>query len=69
METAKQSFKQQVRAKLDYIQSELTYLKKHIDDPDVFLTPEEEILLRASYENEKKGELVSHAELKRILGR
>ena len=45
----------------------IEFLKANLPDKEMFLTVEEEILLKNSYENEEKGRLVSSNELKKEL--
>ena len=57
-----------ILSRLDSIKSELDYIKEHMVDKDMFLDKEEMKLLEESYENEKKGELLSQEELEKELG-
>ncbi|MBS3165880.1 hypothetical protein J4444_02040 [Candidatus Woesearchaeota archaeon] len=54
--------------RLDAIKIELDYIKENLPDKDIFLTPEERILLEESYSNEKEGKLVSSKDLRKNLG-
>ena len=53
---------------LKEIRKGIEFLKANIPDKNMFLTIEEEKLLKESYENEKKGELISSSELKKEFG-
>jgi len=58
----------EILMKLARLQADIDYLKSHVKDEDIFLTAEEEELLKESYENEKNGKLISSAKLKKELG-
>ncbi len=55
-------------ADLADIKSELHEIKENMPSKDMFLSTEEAKLLKESFRNEKKGELVSSKELKKELG-
>lgn len=56
-----------IMEELRVIREGIEFLKKNIIDKDMFLTKDEEILLKESYENEGRGELVSSEQLKKDL--
>lgn len=58
----------QIIGELKSIKEELSYIKEHMVDKEMFLDPEEKELLKESLENEKKGELTSQEELEEELG-
>lgn len=51
------------------MKKELSYIKEHMVDVDMFLTPEEEERLNEALEEHKKGKTISLANLKKELGR
>jgi hypothetical protein len=59
---------EEILGKLNKIELDIEYLKKHVKDEDIFLSKEEEKLLEESYENEKNGKLKSHEDLEKELG-
>lgn len=59
---------EQVLNELKAIRVDINIIKQNMSDKDRFLTNEEEALLGESFENEKKGELVSSQTLRRHLG-
>jgi len=59
---------QQIMEELKEIKEELTYIKIHMVDRDMFLDKEEKQLLKESYENEKQEELISQEELEKEMG-
>ena len=59
---------QEILKELREIRIEIKSIKENMPNRDMFLTAEEERLLEESYENEKKGELVSSIELRKKLG-
>ena len=58
----------QVLDELKDIRKELKIIKENMPDKDMFLTAEEERLLAESYENEKKGKLISSKDLRKEIG-
>lgn len=58
----------QILRELKEIKSDIKTIKENMPDKDMFLTAEEERLLEESYENEKKGELISSGKLRKELG-
>ena len=56
----------EILLKLTKLQSDMDYVKGHIKDEDIFLTMEEEELLKKSHENEKAGKLVSSKQLRKV---
>ena len=58
----------EILRELKEIRIEIHAIKENMPDRDMFLSAEEERLLEESYENEKKGELVSSVELRKNLG-
>lgn len=59
---------QLIMHELDLIKKELSSIKDSMPDKDMFLTAEESLLLKKSYENEKKGKLKSSKDLRKELG-
>ncbi len=59
---------EEILRELKEIRIEIQAIKENMPDKDMFLTAEEERLLEESYENEKKGELVSSVELRKKIG-
>ena len=59
---------QLILKKLEKIEKEVGEIRENMPDKDMFLTSEEELLLEESYENEKKGNLISSEELRKELG-
>lgn len=57
----------EVLLRLAKLQADIDYLKSRVKDEDIFLTNEEEELLKESYENEKAGKLVSSKKLREEL--
>jgi len=51
------------------MKKELNYIKEHMVDVDMFLTPEEEERLNEALEEHKKGKTISLEDLKKELGR
>jgi len=58
---------EEILKELKEIRIEINAIKERMPDKDMFLTQEEEALLEASYESEKKGELVSSITLRKSL--
>ena len=58
---------EEILKELKEIMIEIKAIKENMPNIDMFLTSEEEQLLRESYENEKKGELVSSVDLRKKL--
>jgi len=54
--------------KLRKIEIEIEFIKERMPNKDMFLDSEEKVLLEESYENEKKGILVSAKEARKQLG-
>jgi hypothetical protein len=52
---------------LRVIRAELSDIKESMPDRDMFLTPEEKRLVEESYDNEKKGKLISLESFKKTL--
>ncbi len=59
---------QLILKKLEKIEKEVEEIKNNMPDKDMFLTSEEEVLLKESYENEKKGKLISSEDLRKEIG-
>jgi hypothetical protein len=59
---------QQIMQELNFIKKELNDIKESMPDKDMFLTAEESLLLKKSFENEKKGKLKSSKDLRKELG-
>ncbi len=59
---------EEILKELKEIRIEIRAIKENMPERDMFLTAEEERLLEESYENEKKGELISSVELRKKLG-
>ena len=53
---------------LESIKKELHFIKEHMADKDMFLDAEDRILLQQSLENERKGKLLTSAQLRNELG-
>ena len=64
-----QSIPPAIATELAAIRKDISEIKERLPDPDTILTPEEKILVEESYENEKKGLLISLDELESQLGR
>ena len=58
----------EILIKLARLQADIDYIKQHMRDEDLFLTEEEESLLKESYENEKSGKLTSSKKMREELG-
>jgi len=58
----------QVLEELKLIKEELTYIKHHMPDKEMFLDAEEKQLLEESFVNEKREKLLSRVALRRKLG-
>ena len=58
---------EEILKELKEIMIEIKAIKENMPNIDMFLTSDEEQLLRESYENEKKGELVSSVDLRKKL--
>ncbi|MEK6920531.1 MAG: hypothetical protein AABX82_01505 [Nanoarchaeota archaeon] len=58
-----------VYEELKGMKKELAYIKNHMVDVDMFLTPEEEVKLEEALEEHKKGKTISLDKLKAELGR
>lgn len=59
---------QLILEKLEKIEKEVEEIRENMPNKDMFLTLEEDVLLKESYENEKRGNLVSSEDLKKELG-
>ena len=59
---------QLILEKLEKIEKEVGEIKENMPNKDMFLTSEEEVLLKESYENEKKGKLISSEDLRKEIG-
>lgn len=59
---------QQLLNEIKAIKIEIKMLREILPDKDMFLTAEESRLLSESYENEKKGKLISSKALRKKLG-
>jgi len=57
----------EILKELKDIKVEIQGIKENMPDKDMFLTAEEELLVEESYENEKKGKLVSSESLRKEL--
>ncbi len=57
----------EILTRLAKLQTDVDYVKNHIKDEDLFLTTEEEGLLKESYEHEEKGVLLSASHLRKEL--
>lgn len=55
---------EEILRELKEIRIEIQAIKENMPDKDMFLTAEEERLLEESYENEKRGDLVSSVGLR-----
>lgn len=64
META---FEKRIMRKLEELQAEVEYIKEHMVDVDILLTPEEELVVEEALEAYRTGNTVSLEELKREL--
>ena len=58
----------QVLEELKGIKKDLQLIKENMPDKDMFLTAGEESLLEESYEDEKKGTLISGKDLRKEIG-
>ena len=58
----------QILKELKEIRTDIKTIKENMPDKDMFLTAEEERLLEESYENEKKGKLISGEKLRKEIG-
>ena len=58
----------EILSKLRKIEIELEFIKESMPNKEMFLDTEERVLLQDSYENEKKGLLVSAKEARKQLG-
>lgn len=58
----------QIMNALGTIKQELDYIKANMVDREMFLDAKEMKILEESFENEKRGELVSQEELEEELG-
>jgi len=67
METETKDAKE-ILAKLAKLQADMNYIKGNMPNKEMFLDAEEKTLLEESYENEKKGLLVSAKEVRKQLG-
>jgi hypothetical protein len=65
---AETGFEERVIRELDSIKEQLTEIREHMVDIDCILTDEERKLVDESYENQKKGKLISLSEFKKELG-
>ena len=54
---------------LKSLKKEVTFIKKHMVDVDMFMTPEEEERLTEALEEHKKGKTISLEDLKKEIGR
>ena len=59
-----QSIPPAIASELKAIRKEISGIKERLPDPDTTLTEEEKRLVKQSYENEKKGLLLSSEQLK-----
>lgn len=57
-----------VYEELKGVKKELVYIKEHMVDVDMFLTPEEEMKLEEALEEHKKGKTISLDKLRAELG-
>ncbi len=48
---------------LNFIKKELSDIKRSMPDKEMFLTSEESVLLKESFDNEKKGKITSADDL------
>jgi len=67
METETKDAKE-ILVKLAKLQADMNYIKGNMPNKEMFLDAEEKTLLEESYENEKKGLLVSAKEVRKQLG-
>ncbi len=58
---------EEILKELKEIRIEIRTIKENMPDKDMFLTAEEGRLLEESYENEKRGELISSSDLRKKL--
>jgi hypothetical protein len=65
---AETGFEERVIRELDSIKEQLTEIREHMVDIDCILTDEERKLVDESYENQKKGKMISLSEFKKELG-
>ena len=54
---------------LKSLKKEVTFIKKHMVNVDMFMTPEEEERLTEALEEHKKGKTISLEDLKKEIGR
>jgi hypothetical protein len=59
---------QMILQELNLIKKELNDIKESMPDKEMFLTAEESLLLKKSYENERTGKLKSSKDLRKELG-
>ncbi|MBI5392366.1 hypothetical protein HZA96_00725 [Candidatus Woesearchaeota archaeon] len=59
---------QLILEKLEKIEKNIEDIREHMVDADIILTEDERKLVEDSYENEKKGKLLSSKQLKKELG-
>ncbi|MCZ7402536.1 MAG: hypothetical protein O8C61_09970 [Candidatus Methanoperedens sp.] len=52
---------------LEFIKAELISIKEHMVDADTFLSEEEKMLVKESFEHEKEGKLLSISDFKKNL--
>ncbi len=55
-----------VLRRLNQIQAELAFIKEHMVDADILLTPSERRLLGESIQNEREGKLVPLEGIRRV---
>lgn len=59
---------QEILNEIKEIRVDIGFIKKNMPDKEMFLTAEEKKLLEESYENEKRGKLLSSQSLRNNLG-
>jgi len=59
---------EKIMKELRLIIEQIKYIKENMPDKDMFLSFQEEDLLYESYDNEKRGRLISSSELRKELG-
>lgn len=67
MEFESQNISKEILNKLKKIEIEIEFIKESMPSKDMFLDAEEKVLLEESYENEKKGLLVSAKDARKQL--
>lgn len=68
MESESQNINREILNKLKKIEVEIEFIKESMPNKNMFLDAEEKGLLKESYENEKKGLLISAKDARKHLG-